>query len=207
MPPLPNARHERFAQELAKGKSAAEAARLADVVLTECEDREGYYVYLLVDPRDDKPFYVGKGLRRRAFDHVRECRAGRVGNPKKHQKIAGILAAGEHVRHVCVSHQLTQEQAFDLECRLIRGIGRAQLTNWAQGIPSEGYRLACQICADRKRLRTFCDSMENVWPKWFAQSDKSMSREAYESHYWDVQGSLSRILAHIEGRGFEAANA
>ena len=29
----------------------------------------GYYVYALVDPRDNKIFYIGKGINNRIFQH------------------------------------------------------------------------------------------------------------------------------------------
>ncbi len=35
----------------------------------ELEDRIGYYVYLLVDSRDNKIFYVGKGRGDSVFKH------------------------------------------------------------------------------------------------------------------------------------------
>ncbi|MEX6462844.1 hypothetical protein AB6N35_00520 [Dietzia cinnamea] len=41
----------------------------------------GYYVYLLVDPRDGRPFYVGKGRGERANSHEIEALAGHVTLP------------------------------------------------------------------------------------------------------------------------------
>jgi hypothetical protein len=37
-------------------------------------EKIGYDVYLLVDPRDDVVFYVGKGAGNRCFAHVEEAR-------------------------------------------------------------------------------------------------------------------------------------
>jgi hypothetical protein len=37
------------------------------------EEKLGFYVYLLVDPRDGSVFYVGKGTGGRCFAHVREA--------------------------------------------------------------------------------------------------------------------------------------
>ena len=33
----------------------------------------GYYVYRLVDPRDNSTFYVGKGVGNRVFTHVADA--------------------------------------------------------------------------------------------------------------------------------------
>ncbi len=59
----------------------------------------GFYVYQLVDPRDDKAFYAGKGQRGRAWDHERNVRSGKPGaNPRKNGIIAEIIAAGLSVK-------------------------------------------------------------------------------------------------------------
>ncbi len=33
-------------------------------------EKLGYYVYLYVDPRDEKVFYIGKGKGERCLDHL-----------------------------------------------------------------------------------------------------------------------------------------
>ena len=33
----------------------------------------GYYVYMLINPEDKKPFYVGKGKGNRVFQHIQDA--------------------------------------------------------------------------------------------------------------------------------------
>ena len=52
-------------------------------------DSLAYYVYLLIDPRDGKVFYVGKGKGSRCFDH-----SAKDDGVEKASRIAAIEAAG-----------------------------------------------------------------------------------------------------------------
>lgn len=77
----------------------------------------GYYVYLLVDPRDGKPFYVGKGQNNRVFDHVQDAIDNPEDNRDKYDRIRSI--GPENVLHFIVSHGLSQDEAFLVESALI----------------------------------------------------------------------------------------
>ena len=72
-----------------------------------------FYVYLLVDPRDDSIFYVGKGNANRVFDHEQE-----VGYSRKNIIIAEILALGLGVKKYIVHSGLTKDEAFAAETAL-----------------------------------------------------------------------------------------
>ena len=37
----------------------------------ETAERLGYYVYRLIDPRNGRTFYVGKGKGNRVFEHIK----------------------------------------------------------------------------------------------------------------------------------------
>lgn len=80
----------------------------------------GYYVYMLKDPRDDKPFYVGKGCGNRVFQHVDDALNNPHVNTDKFDKIREIDASGNVVQHLIVYHGLqTAREAFQIECVLI----------------------------------------------------------------------------------------
>ena len=60
----------------------------------------GYYIYALIDPRDDKVFYIGKGIGNRVFMH--EIESGKsIGSEKmKLKKISDIENAGFSVKKI-----------------------------------------------------------------------------------------------------------
>ena len=78
-----------------------------------------YYVYLLIDPETDEPFYVGKGIGNRVFKHV-QCALEDEDTPnKKYEEIRRILAKRNKVKHLIVRHGLTEKNAFEIESALI----------------------------------------------------------------------------------------
>ena len=64
-------------------------------------EKIGFYVYLLIDPRDGVVFYVGKATENRCFAHLAEARktqADVVGDYAKLARIREIESAGATVR-------------------------------------------------------------------------------------------------------------
>ena len=55
-----------------------------------------YYVYLLVDPRNGKPFYVGKGIGDRCFAHLDEARKTEKDSSGDYSKLKTIREIEEH---------------------------------------------------------------------------------------------------------------
>lgn len=78
-----------------------------------------YYVYCLVDPRDKKVFYVGKGIGNRVFAHANDALEAEDLATDKLDKIREIIKAGYTVRHYIIRHKLTEEDAFTVESVLI----------------------------------------------------------------------------------------
>ena len=109
-------------------------------------EKLGYYVYWLRDPRDGAVFYVGKGEGDRLFQHVKCLEAdGAPGDEsEKESRIRAIAAAGLHVEHAIVRHNMDEKDALLLEAVLIDllpSLG-APLTNLVEGHGTGKYGLA-----------------------------------------------------------------
>lgn len=78
----------------------------------------GYYVYSLIDPRNNKIFYIGKGCGNRVFQH---CEAALQENEEslKLNLIRDIISSGAKVEHYIIRHKLTEKEAFQIESVLI----------------------------------------------------------------------------------------
>jgi hypothetical protein len=76
-----------------------------------------YYVYHLIDPETQLPFYVGKGKNGRLYHHEGCVRNGKVPNNNKHlfYKIKSILAKGLFPTYKKVYENLSEQEAFDKE--------------------------------------------------------------------------------------------
>jgi hypothetical protein len=90
-----------------------------------------WYVYVLVDPRDEEPFYVGKGRGARMHHHEKESFAGVCS--EKCNKINDIHAAGLKIIKKQLAFFWEERAALDFERDLISEIGLHRLTNVVPG--------------------------------------------------------------------------
>ncbi len=121
------------------------------------KDELGNYVYILVDPRDNKPFYVGKGQGDRLFEHVKQ-------KPEEKEKerypdlkldlIEEIEAAGEEVIHIIHRHGMDDKAALEVEAALIDIIDDGDLTNKVSGHGARRGPLTAQGIEDRYSKET-----------------------------------------------------
>lgn len=78
-----------------------------------------HYVYMLLDPTDNKPFYVGKGINNRLFNHLACALTDNDTSDSKYGKILEIIQSGQTVKHIIVRHGLSESEAFQIEASLI----------------------------------------------------------------------------------------
>ena len=98
------------------------------------------YVYLLIDPRNDEIFYVGKGTGNRVFAHALDVLANEESAGDKLERIREIRAADDEVQHQLLRFGLTDRMALEIEAAAIQLLGLDELTNivgghhvWARG--------------------------------------------------------------------------
>ncbi|SFM11570.1 LEM-3-like GIY-YIG domain-containing protein [Halopseudomonas yangmingensis] len=102
-----------------------------------------FYVYGLVDPRDQKIFYIGKAsANNRAFDHLKAAAT----ESRKSQRISEIRAAGCEPSVEVLRYGLeTESAAFDVEAALIDAFGLENLTNSVRGHGVDRGRMPAEV--------------------------------------------------------------
>jgi len=63
-----------------------------------------FYVYYLIDPVNEKPFYVGKGRLGRMYQHEKDVKSGKIANLTNQgltDKIASIINENKKIIYLC----------------------------------------------------------------------------------------------------------
>lgn len=87
-----------------------------------------YYVYALIDPRNNEYFYIGKGKGKRYLAHTQNSNSKKDFNLTKLNKIKEIKDDGLDVKIDILFPNLDEETAFELEKVLIYKLGREILS-------------------------------------------------------------------------------
>lgn len=77
-----------------------------------------FYVYALINSKDNKPFYIGKGIGNRIFNH-QNCAIKDEHSNLKLDTIREIIDSGFEVEHIIIRHGLTEKEAFEIEASII----------------------------------------------------------------------------------------
>jgi len=99
------------------------------VILTDdIADTLKSYVYVYVDPRNNEPFYIGKGKGERLFSHLDE-----VSESSKVARIAEIRNCGMEPQIDILRYGLSDSEATLVEAAAIDLMGLSRLTNCVAG--------------------------------------------------------------------------
>ena len=80
-----------------------------------------FYVYALIDPRDNRVFYIGKGTGQRLLSHGREALLKADSGPRSEKvaRIRDIRRSGHEPRIDILRHGIEEAEAFLVEATLI----------------------------------------------------------------------------------------
>ena len=113
----------------------------SELTLQKLNENGAYYVYGLIDPRNNKIFYIGKGTANRVFQHVAESDKNPESEKAKLQTIKSIEESQKEVKHILINWGLSEAEAFASEASLINllnYISTDNLTNIVAGHHSGG---------------------------------------------------------------------
>lgn len=94
-----------------------------------------HYVYLLIDPTTNTPFYVGKGKGRRCDYHIWEARSKTYKKSYRLHKIRSLLSKGIEPKVIKVEENVSDALAKDFEMLIIAELRslNIKLTNVTDG--------------------------------------------------------------------------
>ena len=100
----------------------------------------GYYVYKIIDPRDDKTLYIGKGTGKRMFQHWKNAlkyadRWDSGVNQVLMVKLRELDSLGLKPKYEIPFRTESEEEAYQTERRIISEIGLDNLCNIWPGRP------------------------------------------------------------------------
>lgn len=141
-------KQQRFVEEYLIDLNATQAAIRAGYKFP--QNRNGFYVYFLVDVRSGAIFYVGKGKGNRLMQHRRDARRSDTSNQVK---AARIIECAAGMSEVIFAANLREPDALRLEKDMIGHLRDHGLTNISSGsvhpIESEMARIDNGIAAIR----------------------------------------------------------
>lgn len=124
-----------------------------------------FYVYKLLNPITNLPFYIGKGCDYRCYKHLTET-AENTENYKKYCYIKGLRNKGYEPIVEKIKENMLESDAYNLETKLIQHYGRIDI---------EPNGILTNICLDNRPPRTI----------WTEERRKKNSERMKGNKYWN----------------------
>lgn len=151
-----------------------------------------YYVYELIDPRVNLPFYVGKGKSGRVYFHLSEKSRAKSDNERKFNKIQKIRKEGYEPEVKIVKYFDDEEDAYDYEEVLIKKYGR---------IRYEENGILTNICESSRppilKGRTY---QEIYGDRWEEQIQKRLKTKKERGNYGGVKNHTEETKKKISDK-------
>jgi hypothetical protein len=138
-----------------------------------------YYVYELIDPRVNLPFYVGKGKDNRVYFHLSEKSRAKSDNQRKFNKIQKIRKEGYEPEVKIVEYFENENDAYFYEESLIQKYGRIRY--------DEGGILT-NICESSRPPKLKGRTYQEIYgDNWEEQIQKRMETKKERKNYGGVR--------------------
>jgi hypothetical protein len=153
-----------------------------------------YYVYELIDPRVNLPFYVGKGKGKRVYFHLSEQSRAKSENVQKYNKIQKIRKEGYEPEIKIVEYFENENDAYDYEEKLIKKYGR-------KGYDKDG--ILTNICESSRPPKLKGRTYQEIYgDKWEDQIEKRRKLQIEAGGYGPskhTQETKDKISAKVAG--------
>lgn len=190
-------KQEQFVEFYKKSQCYTAAALEAGFTFEKLQkNSQSYYVYFLADPADGLIFYIGKGKGRRMYQHVKNAITGDVDNSAKYDRIKKILDAGGNVMHLVFAVCDSEDDAYDLEGRLIEELAPYGLTNIAHGVVTENRQV-------NRRAKYLLENMK-PYTEWAATCPMDVVRFCAQhcgsmaALYEQIRNDLEELIRRTE---------
>lgn len=127
-------------------------------------DKEKCYVYILINPIDCRPFYIGKGKNNRCKSHVKEVQNDKVVNIAKTYIIQDLLDNGMEPIIYIIKTGMNDEEAYSLENYLINQY-KDKITNIQSGRLSDIEKASLMAKIELKKLKPYSELLQENRPQ------------------------------------------
>lgn len=182
-------KQQSFINEYLIDFNAQKAAIRSNYIFPTISDGK-FYTYFLIDNRDGKIFYVGKGIKDRIHSHVANAKIGNINNAIKHSKILDIINGGGTVGETFFTIEETESLAYKTERLAILSLRGCGLSNISSGL----------VSAEESTVEHAKIMLSNLKPynKWIATTLKEKLDRAKRVFGDDLKAFYRNFISELD---------